>query len=73
MRPWSWCAVLCFICVYLYAQAAVDAGDEPQVFWLKEKPEDPQFEPHAGFKMVQVRGSLVYICEWHTPTLFNHM
>ena len=25
--------------------------DEPQLFLLREKPEDPQFEPHAGIKM----------------------
>ena len=25
------------------------------------KPEDPQFKPHAGIKMAQVLGSLVYI------------
>ena len=25
--------------------------DEPRLFLLREKPEDPQFEPHAGIKM----------------------
>ena len=24
------------------------APDEPRLFLLREKPEDPQFEPHAG-------------------------
>ena len=24
--------------------------DEPRLFWLHEKPEDPQFEPHARDK-----------------------
>ena len=27
------------------------------------KPEDTQFEPHAGIKMAQVLVSLVYICD----------
>ena len=31
-------------------------------FDYKKKPEDPQFEPHAGIKIAQVLGSLVYIC-----------
>ena len=35
--------------------------DKPWLFWLREKPEDPQFEPHAGIKMVQVLGSPLYI------------
>ena len=38
------------------------APDEPRLFWLWEKLKDPQFEPHDGIKMVQVLGSLVYIC-----------
>ena len=29
------------------------APDEPQLFLLREKPEDPQIEPHAGIKMTQ--------------------
>ena len=37
------------------------APEEPQLFWLRETPEDPQFEPHARIKMAQVLGSLVYI------------
>ena len=37
------------------------APDEPQLFWLREKPEDPQYEPHAEIKMAQVLGSPVYI------------
>ena len=36
--------------------------DKLQLFWLWEKPEDPQFEPHIGVKMVQVLGSPLYIC-----------
>ena len=36
--------------------------DEPRLFWLRDKPEDPQFEPHAGIKMEQVLGTLMYIC-----------
>ena len=61
MRPRSSCAMRRFTRVYLYAQTAVDASDEPWVFWLREKLEDPQFEPHAGIKIAQVLGSLVYI------------
>ena len=37
------------------------ASDEPRLFWLWEKLEDPQFEPHAGIKMAQVLESPVYI------------
>ena len=29
------------------------APDEPQLFLLREKPEDPQIEPHARIKMAQ--------------------
>ena len=38
------------------------ALDEPRLFRLREKPEDPQIEPKAGIKMAQVLVSLVYIC-----------
>ena len=39
------------------------AHDEPRLFWLREIPEDPQFETHTitSIKMAQVLGSLVYI------------
>ena len=40
------------------------APDEPRLFWLREKPEDPQFEPHFGIKNGSgfwVLGSPVYI------------
>ena len=30
------------------------APDEPRLFWLREKPEDPNLSPHAGIKMAQV-------------------
>ena len=39
----------------------VHALDEPRLFKLREKPEDPQIKPHAGIKMVQILVSLVYI------------
>ena len=29
------------------------APDEPRLFLLREKPEDPQIEPHAGIKIAQ--------------------
>ena len=29
------------------------APDKPHLFGLQEKPEDPQFEPHAALKMAQ--------------------
>ena len=29
------------------------APDEPLLFLLREKPEDPQIEPHAGIKMAK--------------------
>ena len=37
--------------------------DEPRLFWLPEKPKDPQIQSHVGIKMAQVLGSLVYICD----------
>ena len=40
------------------------APDEPRLFWLWEKPDDP----HAGIKMAQGLVSLVYICA-HPLTL----
>ena len=43
--------------------------DKQQLFWLGEKPEDPQFEPRAGMKMTQVLGSPLYICEDYTGFL----
>ena len=36
-------------------------SDESLLFWSQEKPKYPQFEPHAGIKMVQVLGSPVFI------------
>ena len=39
------------------------APDEPQIFWLWEKPEDPPIQVNAGIQMAQVLGSLVYICD----------
>ena len=52
-------ASMIFLCrVYFHAQTAVDAGDictwRTTVILLMEKPEDPQFEPHAGAKIAQV-------------------
>ena len=38
------------------------APDEPQLFWLWEKPQNPQFEPPVGIKMAQILGSPSYIC-----------
>ena len=35
--------------------------NKSQLFWLQDKPEDPQFQPHARIKMVQVMGSPLYI------------
>ena len=50
---------------YFHAQTVVDAGDirtwQTMVIWLREKAEDPQFEPHAGIKILQVLESPVYI------------
>ena len=37
------------------------APGEPWLFWLWERLQDPQFEPHVGIKMAQVLGSSVYI------------
>ena len=39
---------------------------EPWLFWLREKPKDPLIQPHAGNKMAQVLGSLVYLwLKWY--------
>ena len=38
------------------------ALDKPRLFWLRENPEDPQNEPHAGINMAQGLVSLLYIC-----------
>ena len=40
--------------------------DGPRLFWLREKPEDPHTEPHAGIKMAQGLVSLVYVCVLNT-------
>ena len=45
----------------LYMQMTY-ALDKPRLFWIWEKLEDPQFEPHAGIKIAQVLGSPFYIC-----------
>ena len=55
---------------YLHAQTAADAVTYTHLmnrgyFDNKKKPEDPKIEPHARKKMVQVLGSLVYICGVH--------
>ena len=42
------------------------APDEPRLFWLREKPEDPKFEPHARIKMAQVLGFPWYIISMST-------
>ena len=59
MHPLSLHAMRCFTRVYLHAQIAVDASDIRTLinhlyFDLREKPEDPQFEPHVGINMAQV-------------------
>ena len=63
--------------VYLHARTAVDRHMhlKPRLFWLREKLKDPQFEPHAGIKMAQVLGSLVYIYDsiMNTYTKQNHI
>ena len=49
-----------FMHVYLQAQTVIhNAPDEPLLFWLREKPEYPQLEPHARIKMAQFLGSPV--------------
>ena len=37
------------------------APDKSRLFWLCEKPEDPQIQSHDGIKMTQGLVSLVYI------------
>ena len=53
-----------------YMQVAY-APNEPLLFWLQEKPEDPQIQPHAGIKMVQGLVSLMYICAQNLLLLKN--
>ena len=57
--------VLCGISRMLssHSHRSTYAPDESRLFWLRENPEYPQFEPHARIEMVQVLGSPVYICE----------
>ena len=53
-----------FTHVYLHAQIALDctyAPDKSGLLWLREKPEDPQFERYVGMKVVQVLVSPLYI------------
>ena len=70
MHPQSMRAMWLFTHVYLHAQTPVHtcAPDESWLFWSQEKPEYPQFEPHARIKMAQVLGSLLYICGLDTTT-----
>ena len=39
----------------------------PVILIAGKKPEYPKFKPHAGIKMVQVLGCLVYICGYYLP------
>ena len=59
--------------MYLLTQTAIDAGDIGtqrtmviMLFWLGEKPEDPQFgfEPHAGRKIARF---------WYLPSIYNYI
>ena len=66
MHPRSFSAMRRLQVFYLHSQTAVGAGDI-HTWWtavslITEKSEDPQFEPSARIKMVQVLGSSVYIC-----------
>ena len=45
------------------------APDEPQLFWLGEKPKHSQFERHAGIKVAQVLGSPLYVSRPHHQCL----
>ena len=62
MRPRS-SRVVFNACFIFTLRPQLDAGDmnyaldEPRLFWLRKKPEIPQFEPHAGIKMAQILGS----------------
>ena len=47
------------------------APDEPLLFWLWEKPKDPQFVPHAGTKMAQVLEPPLYICDLNTESVIK--
>ena len=53
------------------------APDEPRLFLLREKPEDPQFEPHAGIKMAHGLESpssiSVVKSKFETENSFAHM
>ena len=64
MRPQSLCAVSTLQRMFIFTLTY--ALEEPPLFWLQEKPEHPQFEPHVKIKMAQVLGSpltLVYPCQ----------
>ena len=68
MRPQSLCAVRRFTPVYLHTQTAIDAFDictqQTMVILNTGKPNNPQFEAHAGIRIAQILGSPVYICVW---------
>ena len=51
-----------YACLSSHSDRSTYAPDESRLFWSQEKLEYPQFEPHAGIKMVQVLASPVYIC-----------
>ena len=58
------CCAAFHTCLSSRSDCSTYAPDESRLFWSQEKPEYPQFEPHARIKMAQVLGSLVYICGW---------
>ena len=65
--------VLCGVsCVFIFMlRLQYVCTGKSQLFWQREKPEYPQFVPHAGIKMVQVLESLLYINDstWNQYTI----
>ena len=57
------CHTAFYACFSSRLDRSTYAPDESWLFWSQEKPEYPKLEPHAGEKMAQVLGSLVYICD----------
>ena len=71
MRPRTLCCGALHTCLSSSSDSSRYTPDESRVFWLREKPEYPQLEPHVGIKMAQVLGSLVYICDANRTGLHN--
>ena len=73
VHPRSFCVMRLFMrCIFMLSSRCSDIRTwwTAVILTIIKKPEDRQFEPHAGIKMVQVLGSLMYICGCHNKYKF---